>query len=129
MLLFDSHLHFLFKPYTSAFLTPHLVTCAISSSEWLYDDGRSADVNAFLAKHADIKTKAEAIFSRYKELSDRPAAVKVSTYKDNADMHFLFKYLTYSQINKHTYQLFFTMHLIVFFYLFHPRSRWRIFWG
>ena len=41
-------------------------------------------MNAFLAKHADIKTKAEAIFNRYKELTDRPAAVKVYIYTNKS---------------------------------------------
>ncbi len=46
------------------------------TEEWLYDDGRNADVHAFKAKHAAFREKAEAIFTRYSELSARPAVVK-----------------------------------------------------
>ena len=46
------------------------------TEEWLYEDGRNADVTAFKAKHSAYRKKAEAIFSRFSELTARPAAVK-----------------------------------------------------
>lgn len=48
---------------------------ASAAEDWLYDEGRTADLAAYKAKHSELRLKAEAIFSRYSELSDRPAAV------------------------------------------------------
>jgi hypoxia up-regulated 1 len=53
-----------------------VLTLGSDTEEWLYDDGRNADVHAFKAKHAAFRKKAEAIFNRFSELSARPAAVK-----------------------------------------------------
>jgi hypothetical protein len=45
------------------------------TEEWLYDDGRSADRDAFVAKKKAIEVKAEAAFDRLAEITRRPAAV------------------------------------------------------
>merc|ERR1712137_188297 len=40
--------------------------------EWLYDDGRYAEVSEYKSKQSGIKVQAEAIFRRFKEHSARP---------------------------------------------------------
>lgn len=44
--------------------------------EWLYDEGRNADLSEFKAKEAEIQVPADKIFKRFKESVDRPKAVK-----------------------------------------------------
>mmetsp|Transcript_12702 Transcript_12702/g.12343 ORF Transcript_12702/g.12343 Transcript_12702/m.12343 type:complete len:926 (+) Transcript_12702:120-2897(+) len=46
------------------------------TEEWLYDEGRGADVSEFKKKHNTIRRKAEDIFTRLSEHTSRPAAVK-----------------------------------------------------
>jgi len=52
-----------------------ITTMCSETEEWLYDDGRSADRDAFVAKKKAIEVKAEAAFDRLAELTRRPAAV------------------------------------------------------
>ena len=47
-----------------------------AAEEWLYEDGRNADLAEYKSKQQAIRRKAEAIFTRYSELKDRPEAVK-----------------------------------------------------
>jgi hypoxia up-regulated 1 len=44
--------------------------------EWLYDDGRNAELTEFKDKESEIKGPADKIFKRFKESIDRPKAVK-----------------------------------------------------
>jgi hypoxia up-regulated 1 len=53
-----------------------IVTMSNEAEEWLYEDGRNADVTEYTAKQGAIRKKAEAIFTRYSELKERPEAVK-----------------------------------------------------
>jgi len=50
-----------------------------TTEEWLYDEGRSADMAAYKAKQKEITKIAEPIFFRFAELTARPAAVKQAT--------------------------------------------------
>lgn len=43
--------------------------------EWLYDEGRDADLSDFKVKEAEIQVPADKIFKRFKESIDRPKAV------------------------------------------------------
>lgn len=52
-----------------------VVDLANAAEEWIYDDGRYADVIVYSEKHKELKKLAEAIFHRHSELVDRPAAV------------------------------------------------------
>ena len=55
-----------------------VVALASATEDWLYDEGRGADIAAFSDKHTDLRDKAEAIFKRFSELKDRPAAVALA---------------------------------------------------
>lgn len=44
--------------------------------EWLYDDGYNADLATMEAKYAELSTPAEKVWSRLKEMTERPAATK-----------------------------------------------------
>ena len=44
--------------------------------DWLYDEGRSADLSEFKTKEGEIQVPADKIFKRFKESQDRPKAVK-----------------------------------------------------
>jgi len=59
---------------TEAQVTEITAMCS-ETEEWLYDDGRSADRDAFVAKKKAIEVKAEAAFDRLAEITRRPAAV------------------------------------------------------
>lgn len=53
-----------------------VVDLANAAEEWIYDDGRNADVNEYKSKQGEVRKKAEAIFHRFSELTDRPKAVE-----------------------------------------------------
>ena len=44
--------------------------------DWLYDEGRNADLSEFKTKESEIQVPADKIFKRFKESIDRPKAVK-----------------------------------------------------
>lgn len=44
--------------------------------DWLYDDGRNAELSEFKVKEDVIKVPMDKILRRYKEAHDRPKAVK-----------------------------------------------------
>lgn len=52
-----------------------IIDMANAVEEWLYDEGRNADVAGYKAKMKEISTPAEAIFSRHSELTARPREV------------------------------------------------------
>ncbi|CAE7557768.1 HSP70-17 [Symbiodinium microadriaticum] len=49
--------------------------------EWLYDEGRDAEVAVYKSKQAGIKVTAEAIFKRFKEHTARPKAVEKAKHQ------------------------------------------------
>ncbi|CAE7698505.1 HSP70-17, partial [Symbiodinium microadriaticum] len=49
--------------------------------EWLYDEGRDAEVAVYKSKQAGIKVKAESIFKRFKEHTARPKAVEKAKHQ------------------------------------------------
>jgi hypoxia up-regulated 1 len=53
-----------------------IITSCNDIEEWLYDEGRHAELSEFKTKEIEIMTPAEVIFKRYKESVDRPKAVK-----------------------------------------------------
>jgi hypoxia up-regulated 1 len=53
-----------------------VVDLASAAEEWIYDDGRNAVVSEYKAKQDEIKKKAEQIFRRFSEMTDRPKAVE-----------------------------------------------------
>lgn len=52
-----------------------VITQCDEIEEWLYGEGREESVSAYHAKERDVKSKAEAIFRRHSELTERPASV------------------------------------------------------
>ena len=52
-----------------------VIKLANDAEEWLYEDGRNQEVATYKEKQKAIKDKAEAIFFRFSEMTDRPAAV------------------------------------------------------
>lgn len=53
-----------------------IITSCNEIEDWLYDEGRNAELSEFKAKESEIQTPAELIFKRFKESIDRPKAVK-----------------------------------------------------
>jgi hypoxia up-regulated 1 len=53
-----------------------VVDLASAAEEWIYDDGRNAVVSEYKAKQDEIRKKAEQIFRRFSEMTDRPKAVE-----------------------------------------------------
>jgi hypoxia up-regulated 1 len=49
---------------------------ANAAEEWIYDEGRNAGVSEYKAKQEEVRKKAEQIFRRFTELTDRPKAVE-----------------------------------------------------
>eukprot|EP00604_Paraphysomonas_vestita_P001760 CAMPEP_0174823626 /NCGR_PEP_ID=MMETSP1107-20130205/26314_1 /TAXON_ID=36770 /ORGANISM="Paraphysomonas vestita, Strain GFlagA" /LENGTH=721 /DNA_ID=CAMNT_0016047011 /DNA_START=407 /DNA_END=2572 /DNA_ORIENTATION=- len=52
--------------------------------EWLYDEGKNQEVSVYKSKQNSIKSKAEAIFKRFKEHTARPEAIKKATHQLSA---------------------------------------------
>lgn len=44
--------------------------------EWLYGDGRDQAASAFTAKEREVKARADPVFRRFSELTERPSAVQ-----------------------------------------------------
>mmetsp|Transcript_25466 Transcript_25466/g.42935 ORF Transcript_25466/g.42935 Transcript_25466/m.42935 type:complete len:993 (+) Transcript_25466:61-3039(+) len=53
-----------------------VITICNDIEEWLYDDGRHAELSEFKVKEGEIRDPADKIFKRFKESQDRPKAVK-----------------------------------------------------
>eukprot|EP00599_Poterioochromonas_sp_BG-1_P004886 CAMPEP_0173141230 /NCGR_PEP_ID=MMETSP1105-20130129/5369_1 /TAXON_ID=2985 /ORGANISM="Ochromonas sp., Strain BG-1" /LENGTH=913 /DNA_ID=CAMNT_0014054391 /DNA_START=66 /DNA_END=2807 /DNA_ORIENTATION=+ len=52
-----------------------VIDLANTVEDWLYDEGRDQTVLVYKGKQTDIQTKAEAIFSRFTELTARSEAI------------------------------------------------------
>lgn len=53
-----------------------IITSCNDIEEWLYDEGRNAELSEFKKKESEIQDPADKIFKRFKESIDRPKAVK-----------------------------------------------------
>lgn len=53
-----------------------VIDLANAAEDWLYDEGRNQEVEVYRTKQKDISVKADAIFSRYEEVSNRKQAIE-----------------------------------------------------
>ena len=47
------------------------------AEDWLFDEGDTADLETIQAKYDELATPAEQVWFRLKEMTERPAAVKM----------------------------------------------------